>query len=53
MCDTGGMMCVMGRSMLNKLKMNKSKLVKVTERLVAAIYITKVYFNILVRTARA
>ena len=37
MCNTGAMMNIMGRSMLNKLKMNKSKLVKVTKRLVAAI----------------
>ena len=35
-CDTGAMMCVMGRSMLDALKMNKSELVKVTERLMAA-----------------
>ena len=31
MCDTGTMMCIMGRSMLNELKINKSELVKVTE----------------------
>ena len=30
-CNTGAMMCIMGRDMLNELKMNKSKLVKVTK----------------------
>ena len=36
MPDTGAMTCIMGRQMLDQLKMNKSELVKVTERLVAA-----------------
>ena len=36
MCNTGAMMCIIGRSMLDELKMNKSQVVKVTQRLVAA-----------------
>ena len=36
MPNTGAMMCIMGRSMLDQLKMDRSKLVKVTEQLVAA-----------------
>ena len=30
MCDTLALMCIMGRSMLSELKMNKSELIKVT-----------------------
>ena len=34
--NRGAMMSIMGRSMLDQLKMNRSKLVKVTEQLVSA-----------------
>ena len=36
MPDSGAMTCIMGRQMLHPLKINKSKLMKVTEQLVAA-----------------
>ena len=36
MPDTGAMTCIMGRQMLNPLKINKSKLTTVTEQLVGA-----------------
>ena len=36
MYNMGVMMCIISRSMLNELKMNKSELVKVTEHLAAA-----------------
>ena len=36
MPDTGATMCIMGRSMLDQLKMDRSEVVKVTERPVAA-----------------
>ena len=36
MPDTGAITCIMGRQMLDQLNMNKSKMVKVTELLVAA-----------------
>ena len=36
MPDTGAMTCIMGRQMLNPLKINKSKLMTVTEQLVGA-----------------
>ena len=36
MADTGAMMCIMGRVMLEQLNVERHELVKVTERMVAA-----------------